>query len=398
MLEPNAFVDYAKISVEGGDGGRGCVSFRREKFVPRGGPDGGDGGRGGHIFLQVDPHMATLLDLRLRPHYRGTRGQHGMGSQCSGKGGDDVVVQVPIGTVVHDEEGRFIADLTQPGEMLMVAKGGDGGRGNQHFANSVNHAPVRYEEGWPGEKKRLILELKVIADVGLVGMPNAGKSTLLKAVTHAEPKIASYPFTTLSPNLGVYEYPDLKRLILADIPGLIEGAHQGLGLGDRFLRHIERTRLLVILLADFEQSLDAGALRDQFDMVYNELSSYSTAMVTKPFVVCFSRCDEWLGALGTELAEKQIALMREALAGTGALSVHAISSHTGMGLGGLMDSIRQFFETETPGGWTGNLQYVHPGLPDIDPHRRESLIRGGNHPDEPTPDTASAASAADAAE
>lgn len=248
------FVDYAKIYVEAGDGGDGCVSFRREKYVPRGGPDGGDGGRGGNVILVTDPHMGTLLDLKMKPRYVAKRGQHGMGNQCTGRGGEDVYVKVPLGTVVSTEGGETLADLVLPGQEFLAAAGGRGGRGNQHFASANNKAPRRWEEGGEGEKRKLILELKVIADVGLVGLPNAGKSTLLSVLTAATPKVAPYPFTTLHPNLGVLEFADSSRCVVADIPGLIEGASQGAGLGDRFLRHIERTTLLVHLVAPPEGS------------------------------------------------------------------------------------------------------------------------------------------------
>ena len=372
MVDGQSFVDYAKVTVAAGDGGRGCLSFRREKFVPRGGPDGGDGGRGGHVYLEADPHMATLLEFRYRPHYRAGRGQHGMGSQCTGRDGDDLVIKVPIGTVVYDSEGNWLADLLMPGHQVRVARGGDGGRGNQHFATPTNRTPTRVEDGWPGEEKQLILELKAIADVGLVGLPNAGKSTLLAALTRAEPKIASYPFTTLSPNLGVFEYPDLKRVVIADIPGLIEGAHHGAGLGDRFLRHIERTRLLVYLVADFEQKLDPAELRYQFDLVQNELRSYKVSLVEKPFIICLSRSDEWRTELGTELAAEHAERTRRSFENTGARAVVFISSHDGTGLRTLMEQVRLFFE-HSEDGWQGNLQYIQPLFVGPDPHRSEAI-------------------------
>jgi GTP-binding protein len=396
MMDGQAFVDYAKVSVKGGDGGDGCMSFRREKYVPRGGPDGGDGGRGGHVWIEADLHLATLMDVRYRPHYKGQRGQHGMGSQCSGKGGEDAVIRVPLGTVVSDGEGRFLADLTQPGERFMAAKGGDGGRGNQHFATPTQRAPTKTEPGWPGEERQLILELKALADVGFVGLPNAGKSTLLAALTQAEPKIANYPFTTLHPNLGVYEYPDAKRVILADIPGLIEGASGGAGLGDRFLRHIERTSLLVYLIADFELTLQADDLKYQFDLVQNELKAYKENLGDKPFLLCFSRSDEWVSEIGDDLAEQHrdelIALGKT----TGARAVHCISSHSRLGLDDLMQSIRTFFEEEADpdGDWQGNLHYVLPEIKSDDPHRAAAIAERSDANDdkklnEPTEDVAS---------
>lgn len=242
------FVDEALITVAGGDGGNGCLSFRREKFVPRGGPDGGDGGDGGSVVLVADPDLNTLLPFRYRSQFRADRGRHGQGARKTGRSGEDLLVPVPVGTLILDEQGASVlADLSEPGQRFQAARGGRGGRGNQHFATSTHRAPRRHEPGGSGEAHTLRLELKLLADVGLVGMPNAGKSTLISAVSAARPKIADYPFTTLVPNLGVVNWRD-RPFVVADIPGLIEGAHKGAGLGHRFLRHVERCRLLLHLV------------------------------------------------------------------------------------------------------------------------------------------------------
>jgi len=286
------FIDYVKIHVKGGDGGNGSVSFRREKFVPRGGPDGGDGGNGGSVFLEADPLLATLLDLKYRPLHRAEKGKNGRGKNMSGRGGSDIVIKVPLGTVVSDEEGTVLTDLTQPGQRFCAAKGGHGGRGNQHFATPTLRAPHFAEEGLAGEERSLILELKLIADVGLVGLPNAGKSTLLASLTHATPKIAPYPFTTLHPNLGVYERPvSGEHIVFADIPGLIEGASRGAGLGDRFLRHIERTRILVHLVPFELAEQDFDTLFYKYNLVRAELASYSEKLTQKPQIVVLNKID-----------------------------------------------------------------------------------------------------------
>src|SRR3974390_1301756 len=243
------FVDEAKISVKAGDGGNGCVAFRREKYVPRGGPSGGDGGNGGSVYLEANPNDNTLLRYRYNREFKADRGRHGEGSNCTGVSGDDMILKVPVGTLVYDEEGEeLLADLKKPGQRVLVAQGGRGGRGNQHFAKPWHQAPREKEEGQPGEERHLRLELKLLADVGLVGFPNAGKSTLISVISAARPKIANYPFTTLEPNLGVVQLPNYRSFVVADIPGLIEGAHTGAGLGIQFLRHVQRTRLLAHLV------------------------------------------------------------------------------------------------------------------------------------------------------
>jgi GTP-binding protein len=281
------FIDTATIEVTAGTGGSGCVSFRREKFVPRGGPDGGDGGRGGDVVVEVDPHMRTLLDRHRRPHVKAGRGEHGRGKKQTGADGASVVVAVPPGTVVLDaSSGERLADLTGSGERCVVAAGGRGGRGNARFVSSVNQAPRQWEPGEEGERRTLRLELKLIADVGLVGRPNAGKSTLLSRVTAARPKIADYPFTTLTPNLGIMRLGEYGSCVLADIPGLIEGASAGRGLGTDFLRHIERTRVL-LFLAD----LLAEPPLETLAMLRTELERHAPGLLERPAALLLTKLD-----------------------------------------------------------------------------------------------------------
>jgi len=316
------FIDEVRIRVKAGDGGNGCLAFRREKYVPRGGPSGGDGGRGGDIIIESNPHMNTLLHLRFNPEHTGQRGRHGEGSNCSGLDGKSVTVQVPVGTVVYDEEtGARLADFTEEGQSFVVAKGGRGGRGNQHFATSTHQAPTEHEDGRPGQEKKLRLELKLLADVGLVGFPNAGKSTLISRISAARPKIADYPFTTLEPNLGVAQLDDFRSFVVADMPGLIEGAHLGHGLGIQFLRHIERTRLLVHLVDMSETGRDVA---EDFETIMGELSSFSDDLAQKPMFVVASKMD---AAQEPERVEalRQIAQQRE-------LPFFEISSATGQGI------------------------------------------------------------------
>lgn len=284
------FIDEVRILVKAGDGGNGCLAFRREKFVPRGGPSGGDGGRGGDVILVSSEHQNTLLQFRYNPEHKAERGRHGEGSNRTGADGQSLEVQVPVGTVVYDEStGARLYDFTHPGERFTVASGGRGGKGNARFATSTHQAPTEHEPGRPGEEKRLRLELKLLADVGLVGFPNAGKSTLISRVSAARPKIADYPFTTLEPNLGVVELPDYRSFVVADIPGLIEGAHEGHGLGIQFLRHIERTRLLVHLV-DVSEASGRDPVQD-FETVMDELASFSRDLVSKPMLVAASKMD-----------------------------------------------------------------------------------------------------------
>jgi GTP-binding protein len=284
------FIDEAKITVRAGNGGHGCIAFRREKFVPRGGPSGGDGGNGGSIYMVSDSQENTLLKFRYNHTFRAGRGRHGEGSNRHGKNGEDLEISVPVGTVVCDAEtGEQLHDFTKSGERVLIAAGGRGGHGNAHFASSVNRAPSRAQDGMPGEEKALRLELKLLADVGLVGFPNAGKSTLIASISAARPKIADYPFTTLEPNLGVVSYDYDKSFVVADIPGLIEGAHLGHGLGIQFLRHIERTRLLLHLIdvSPAETRDPVGA----YKTIEKELGEHSAELLLKPRIVVATKMD-----------------------------------------------------------------------------------------------------------
>lgn len=285
------FIDRAKIYVKAGDGGNGVVAFRREKFVPRGGPSGGDGGKGGDIIFLVDPNLSTLMDFRYKVHYKAKRGQHGQGSNKIGRSAEDMIIRVPPGTVVKDAEtGNIMADLVEEGHSFIVAKGGRGGRGNVRFVSSTHRAPDFAEKGEPGEERWVLLELKLLADVGLIGFPNAGKSTLLSRMTAARPKIADYPFTTLYPNLGIVDpgFGEGKSFVLADIPGLIEGAHEGQGLGHEFLRHVERTRVLIHVLD--MTGLERDPL-DGFKIINDELKNYSDTLLNKPQIIAANKMD-----------------------------------------------------------------------------------------------------------
>lgn len=285
------FVDEATIDVAAGDGGNGCASFRHEKYKEFGGPDGGDGGRGGHVIVLADASLNTLVDFRYTRRFEAQRGEHGKGSDMFGVKGEDVVLKVPVGTIVSDaESGQVVCELLQPGERVMVAKGGDGGFGNMHYKSSTNRAPRQKTPGWPGERKTLKLELKVLADVGLLGMPNAGKSTLIAAVSNARPKIADYPFTTLHPNLGVVRVGPEKSFVVADVPGLIEGASEGAGLGHQFLRHLQRTRLLLHLVdaAPFDETVDPVA---QAKAIVAELKKFDPALHAKPRWLVLNKVD-----------------------------------------------------------------------------------------------------------
>ncbi|ACO34033.1 MULTISPECIES: GTPase ObgE [Acidobacterium] len=288
------FIDEAKIRVKAGDGGNGCMAFRREKFVPRGGPSGGDGGRGGDIVMESTQRHNTLLYFRYNPEHKAERGEHGMGSNCTGRDGKDIILKVPVGTVVYNaESGELLHDFQQPDERLIVAHGGRGGRGNQHFATSTHQAPREHEMGYPGEEFTLRLELKVLADIGIVGYPNVGKSTLISRISAAKPKIADYPFTTLEPNLGVVtvgEMPHEETFVVADIPGLIEGAHEGAGLGDRFLRHVERTHLLVHLVDVSDASGRPDPVAD-YKTIAAELANFGGELEDKPVIVVASKID-----------------------------------------------------------------------------------------------------------
>ncbi len=284
------FVDEADIVVRGGDGGKGCVSFRREKYVPKGGPNGGDGGRGGSVILRACPDANTLVHLAHRREYRAKDGLHGKGGLKNGSDARDLLVDVPVGTMIHDAgTGRLLKDLVEPWMRVIVAQGGRGGRGNTHFRSATNQTPRYAEEGEEGEGRHLHLVLKLIADVGLVGLPNAGKSTLLSRLSAARPKIAPYPFTTKEPQLGIVGGPDYRRLVLADLPGLIEGAHKGVGLGDEFLRHIERTRMIVHMI-DIAP-LDGAKPADAYRTIRNELRQYSASLAEKPEIVVANKMD-----------------------------------------------------------------------------------------------------------
>lgn len=284
------FIDEAKIYVKAGDGGRGCVSFRREKYVPRGGPDGGDGGNGADVILIARRNMSSLLDHRYQQHYKAKRGVHGKGKDQHGKNAEDLFIPVPMGTMIKDfESGAFYGDLTEEGQTLVIAKGGRGGKGNARFVTPTNQAPKEAQPGTPGQEKTLKLELKLLADVGLLGFPNAGKSTLISRVSAARPKIADYPFTTLVPNLGVVSYGDGATFILADIPGLIEGAHEGAGLGIQFLRHIERTKILVHLL-DLSPMTQRDPIED-YAAMNRELKSYNEELSKTPQIVALNKID-----------------------------------------------------------------------------------------------------------
>jgi GTP-binding protein len=284
------FVDEARIVVKAGRGGDGVCSFRREMFVPRGGPDGGDGGNGGDVVFTASHRLTTLLDLRYQQHYEAEDGKPGGGSNCTGRRGKSVTVTLPVGTVVYDDHtGDILADLVTDGESVTITHGGKGGRGNSHFATSTNRVPTHFEHGTEGEGRELRLELKLLADIGLVGFPNAGKSTLIAAISAARPKIADYPFTTLVPNLGVVRYGEDRSFVVADIPGLIEGAHEGKGLGIQFLRHIERTSLLLHLIDVSEWATEDPVAG--FDVMRNELASYDASLAKRPFAVIATKID-----------------------------------------------------------------------------------------------------------
>ena len=281
------FVDSASIYIQAGDGGKGCVSFRREKFVPKGGPDGGDGGRGGHIWLRTNRQLTTLLDFKYKKKYLAVRGVHGQGARKTGKDGGDVTIDVPCGTIVRNAETHeIIADLTGVDQEILIARGGKGGRGNQHFATPTRQAPRYAEPGQKGEEFTLEMELKLMADVGLVGFPNAGKSTLISVISAAKPKIADYPFTTLVPNLGIVRYEEYKSFVMADIPGIIEGAAEGKGLGIQFLRHIERTKILAVLV-----SADSPDIAEEYRTLLGELGKFNTGLLDKPRIVVITKMD-----------------------------------------------------------------------------------------------------------
>ncbi|HLX75357.1 MAG TPA: GTPase ObgE [Terriglobales bacterium] len=348
------FIDEAKIRVNAGDGGNGCMAFRREKFVPRGGPSGGDGGNGGDVVMESSERHNTLVHFRFNPEYKAERGRHGEGSNRKGHDGADVVLKVPVGTIVYDDEtGERLHDFSQPDERVVIARGGRGGRGNARFATSTHQAPRECEPGRPGEERAYRLELKLLADVGLVGYPNVGKSTLISRISAARPKIADYPFTTLQPNLGVVAVgqpgdPDQVSFVVADIPGLIEGAHTGAGLGTQFLRHIERTRLLVHLVDVSDSSGRSDPLHD-VEVITGELKSFGAHLEDKPMLLAASKMD---------IANKEKLAKLRRYAKKHGLELYPISAATGEGIEALklamsrrLEELRQLeAEVEAPGG------------------------------------------------
>ena len=332
------FVDEVDILVEAGQGGAGAMSFRREKFVPRGGPDGGDGGKGGSVYAVASPHINTLIAFRYNREFRARRGGHGEGSNRTGKDAPDVELEVPVGTLIYqksedpDEPPAVIGDLVEPGQRVLLAQGGIGGRGNSRFVSSTNRAPRRFEEGLPGETKQLQLHLKLLADVGLVGYPNAGKSTLISRISAARPKIADYPFTTLVPNLGVVSLSGNRSFVVADVPGLIEGAHEGKGLGDRFLKHLDRTKVLVHLV-DVSGASGRDPI-DDFETIQRELASFSADLASKPQIVAATKMDavsntDAVDALEAHVASHDLPFLR-------------ISAVTGEGLPELQEAVWRY--------------------------------------------------------
>ena len=335
------FIDEATIRVKAGDGGNGCVAFRREKFVPRGGPSGGDGGKGGNVIMESNERHNTLVHFRFNPEYKAQRGRHGEGSNKTGRDGESIVLKVPVGTLVYDaESGTKVYDFSRPDERVVIAHGGRGGRGNAQFATSTHQAPREHEDGRPGEERTLRLELKLLADVGLVGYPNVGKSTLISRISAARPKIADYPFTTLQPNLGVVavgKAKDERSFVVADIPGLIEGAHAGAGLGTQFLRHVERTRLLVHLVDVSDASGRADPVKD-VEVIMGELESFGAGLESKPMILVASKID---------IAQKEKLAKLKRYAKKAGLVLIPISAVTGKGiddlkyaLGDKLDEIR----------------------------------------------------------
>ena len=338
-------IDSANIHVRSGAGGDGCVSFRREKYIPKGGPDGGDGGDGGDVVLLADPEVETLLDFAGRHHWHAPNGQPGGSRQCHGANADDLTIRLPVGTLVYDDDtGGLLIDLTTPGQTHIIARGGKGGFGNEHYKSATNQVPDQFTPGGAAEEFDLRLELKLIADIGLLGKPNAGKSTFLSRVTRATPKIADYPFTTLKPQLGIAELPGRRRIVIADIPGLIENASAGQGLGIRFLRHIERTRLLVHLIE--LDPTDRSDPIENYHMLRRELAAYSQTLADKPQLIALSKTD-----LAGDADDKQTAieLVTDALK----LPVYPISSATGEGLDALLEACWQIIkdQREPEDGW-----------------------------------------------
>jgi GTP-binding protein len=326
------FIDQVTISVKAGDGGDGCCSFRREKHLPLGGPDGGDGGRGGDVILQVDPNLSTLIDLRYKKLYQAENGKPGRGNQMTGRSGKDLVVSLPPGTLVKNREtDELLVDLKETGQQFVVVKGGNYGQGNIRFKSATNRAPKKFSTGKPGESCQLFLELKLLADVGIIGFPNAGKSTLISRISNARPKVAGYPFTTLVPNLGIVRLDEGESFVAADIPGLIEGAHKGKGLGHQFLRHIERTRLLLHLI-DFSD-IDSDNILDRYYKLQNELKAFSENLFEKPQILVATKMDDPQSAVNLEKVKLAMKEMNP--------SIFAISSVTGEGIEKLLWKIKE---------------------------------------------------------
>lgn len=329
------FIDETKIRAIGGHGGRGCVSFRREKFVRRGGPNGGDGGAGGDVIAVADPQLTTLLDLRYHKECKAGRGQHGMGSDCHGRRGDDYIIKVPVGTIIRDtRSGSILGDLDTPADRLVIAAGGRGGKGNAHFASSTNRSPRFAQPGEPGEDRELDIELRLLADVGIIGLPNAGKSTLISVISAVRPKIADYPFTTLVPNLGVVSYGEGKSYVVADIPGLIEGAHEGHGLGDKFLRHVTRTNLLIHLID--ASRLDPKKPLADWSTINRELELFDPELAAKPQIVVANKIDIPEARRNARFLERKLPRPYQPL--------HLISAATGEGVRALVQQVGTYLE------------------------------------------------------
>ncbi len=359
------FVDQVRIYVKAGDGGNGAVAFRREKSVPKGGPAGGDGGRGASVVFRADPQLTTLLDYRYLQHHRAQNGEAGMGSDCNGRDGEDLILRVPVGTVFKEEEtGELLADLAEPGQEWVAAKGGRGGLGNMNFATSTRQTPRFAQPGTPGDQKTLVLELKLLADVGLIGYPNAGKSTLISVISRARPKIADYPFTTLVPNLGVVGYKDHKSFVVADIPGLIEGASEGAGLGHQFLRHVERCRFLVHLVDASAPDLDPERDLDKdYKTINRELARYSAELAERPQIVAINKCDI------PEARERAEEFAKKLKRRKNAPRVFLISAATNDGVSALVDACAELL-------WGGREQDYSGAAP---PDRRPAAGSARSH-------------------
>lgn len=328
------FLDQVKVHLQSGHGGAGCVSFRREKYLEYGGPDGGNGGRGGHIIFEAVDNLNTLIDFRYKQHFKGERGHHGQGRQKTGKDGKDCIIKIPVGTeILSEDKETVLADITEPGQRFIFLRGGDGGFGNLRYKSSTNQAPRKSTPGWEGEEIAVWLRLKLIADSGLVGMPNAGKSTFLASCSRARPKIADYPFTTIHPNLGVV-HVDNNEFVMADIPGLIEGAHEGLGIGDRFLGHVERTNVLLHLVDS-----TADDIVENYRVIRHELELYGSGLANKPEIIGLNKAD----ALGPELAEDQKKTLEEAIG----KEVMLLSAVSGEGVTEILRALYQYIEKDS---------------------------------------------------